>query len=87
MIARLRALFQDLADHMNDPDTTVLDETWEIAKEKMSRMESIFEQVIDATPDGQKVATSMLRFGSGEFYSRQRSTAIRLDPHPSICRY
>jgi hypothetical protein len=61
MIARLRALFQDLADHMNDPDTKVLDETWEIAKDKMSRLESIFEQVIDATPDGQKVATSMLQ--------------------------
>jgi len=60
MILRLRALFQDLADHTADPDTTVLDETWEITKDKMTRLEAIFEQVIDATPDAQKAATSAL---------------------------
>ena len=60
MILRLLALFQDLAAHISDPDTTVLDETWEIAKDKMTRLEAIFEQVIDATPDAQKAATSAL---------------------------
>jgi hypothetical protein len=39
-ILRLRALFQDLAAHTADPDTTALGETWEITKDEMSRLEA-----------------------------------------------